>query len=91
MDTLRECYEAFVIYSFLKYLFNFLKTEVDAYEILIDCKPSANHLFPFCCLPPLPGGRRFILFCRHGMIQYIIIRPITTFLALYVTIANVTI
>ncbi|KAF7489573.1 Transmembrane protein [Sarcoptes scabiei] len=82
MDTLRECYEAFVIYSFMKFLFNFLRTEIDNFDILVDCKPEVPNIFPFCLLPPLPGGRRFIQFCRHGMIQYILIRPITTFLAL---------
>lgn len=82
MDTLRECYEAFVIYSFMKYLFNFLNHEVTMNEIVIDCKPHVEHLFPMCFLPPMPGGRRFLRICRHGMIQFIIIRPITTFLAL---------
>lgn len=89
MDTLRECYEAFVIYSFMKYLFNFLKNEVDAYDILIDCKPGLPNIFPFCLLPPLPGGRRFIQLSRHGMIQYIVIRPATTFLALILEIFGV--
>lgn len=83
MDTLRECYEAFVIYSFLKYLFNFLYNDVQLNEILIDCKPNVDHLFPFCFLPPMRGGRKFINTCRHGMLQYIVIRPITTFLALF--------
>lgn len=87
MDTLRECYEAFVIYSFLKYLFNFLHREVNMYEIVIDCKPPVNHVFPLCFLPPLRGGRRFIQTCRHGMLQYIVIRPITTFLALFLRLS----
>nr|XP_046908871.1 transmembrane protein 184C-like [Dermatophagoides farinae] len=89
MDTLRECYEAFVIYSFMKYLFNFLQNDVDEYEILVDCKPSIPNNFPFCLLPPLPGGRRFIQLVRHAMIQYIVLRPITTFLALIFQIFGV--
>ena len=84
MDTLRECYEAFVIYSFLKYLFNFIYYEVHMNDIVIDCKPDVKHIFPFCCMPPIKGGRHFINTCRHGMLQYIVIRPITTFLALLV-------
>ncbi|OTF75941.1 proteasome subunit beta type-3-like protein [Euroglyphus maynei] len=89
MDTLRECYEAFVIYSFMKYLFNFLQNDIDEYEILVDCKPSFPNNFPFCFLPPLPGGRKFIQLVRHAMIQYIVFRPITTFLALIFQIFGV--
>ena len=65
VDTLRECYEAFVIYSFMKYLLNFLFYEMDA-EVTIDCKPGVKHLFPLCFLPTCVGGRRFLNRCKHG-------------------------
>lgn len=81
MDTLRECYEAFVIYSFMKYLLNFLSREVDM-DVLIECKPAQPHLFPLCHLPPLPGGRMFLHKVRHGILQYTVTRPITTIIAL---------
>lgn len=80
-DTLRECYEAFVIYSFMKYLLNFLYREMDI-ETVIDCKPSQRHLFPLCWLDPLPGGRIFLYKVKHGVLQYTVVRPITTFVAL---------
>ena len=83
VDTLRECYEAFVIYSFMKYLLNFLFHEMDL-EMMIECKPGVKHLFPLCFLPPCVGGRRFLDRCKHGILQYVVIRPITTFLALFV-------
>lgn len=82
LDTLRECYEAFVIYSFMKYLTNFLYREMDI-DIVIDTKPRVKHLIPLCCLKPMPGGRTFLYHCKHGILQYALLRPITTFLALY--------
>ncbi|XP_054165911.1 transmembrane protein 184C-like [Oppia nitens] len=88
VDTLRECYEAFVIYSFMKYLLNFLFHEMDL-ELMIECKPGVKHLFPLCFLPPCVGGRRFLEQCKHGILQYVVIRPITTFLALFFEILDV--
>jgi len=82
LDTLRECYEAFVIYSFMKYLLNFLYREVDVEMIMIECKPPQAHLFPFCWMTPLPGGMRFLHKIKHGILQYTVTRPITTIIAL---------
>lgn len=63
-DTLRECYEAFVIYSFMKYLLNFLYREMDI-DTIIDCKPMVKHMWPLCWLQPMPGGRRFLYKVSH--------------------------
>lgn len=84
MDTMRECYEAFVIYNFKKYLFYFMDDFINNINEVIDSKPSPPNNFPFCMLPPLPPGRRFIDLSRHAMIQYVIIRPSTTIFALFV-------
>ena len=50
MDTLRECYEAYVIYNFLCYLLNYLESEYDLAEELRKMDPVRCPL-PFCCLP----------------------------------------
>lgn len=88
MDTLRECYEAFVIYSFMKYLLNFLYDETDS-DILIQCKPPQKHLFPLCWLEPLPGGYRFLNNIKQGILQYAVVRPITTLIALISEVTGV--
>lgn len=61
-DTLRECYEAFVIYSFMKYLTNYLYREIEFKENnAIECKPRVKHLFPFnLFFNDLPGGYSFL-------------------------------
>jgi hypothetical protein len=50
-DVLRECYEAFVIYSFYQLLTTYLGGE---YKLILTLasKPQAKHLLPFCCLTP---------------------------------------
>ena len=52
-------------------------------DTIIDSKPQVKHLFPFCNLPPMVGGRTFLYRCKHGIFQYIVIRPLTTFIALW--------
>lgn len=80
-DTARECYEAYVIYNFMAYLLNYLSKE---YELAgtLGAKPQQKHLIPFCCLSPWPMGGIFIERCKQGVLQYTILRPITTVIAL---------
>lgn len=80
LDSFREVYESFVIYSFMKYLLNFLHYDTNLQQY-IDHKPAPNHLFPFCCLPLCVGGRKFMVRCKHGILQYVVVRPITTLIA----------
>lgn len=80
-DTARECYEAYVIYNLMAYLLNYLSRE---YELAgtLGAKSQQKHLFPFCCLSPWPMGGIFIERCKQGVLQYTILRPITTIVAL---------
>lgn len=56
VDSLRECYEAYVIYNFMKYLLNYLNMEMDLVASL-EVKPQVRHIFPLCCLPDWQMGR----------------------------------
>lgn len=80
LDVCREAYEAFVIYSFMKYLLNYLHYDLNLQQT-IDYKPGVNHLFPFCFLGTMSGGRMFMHRCKHGILQYVVVRPLTTLLA----------
>lgn len=61
LDTLRECYEAYVIYSFMSYLLNFLHSEFSDLEGHVTQKPQTKHLIPFCWLPKWAMGR-YVMF-----------------------------
>src|SRR4051812_36689184 len=50
-DLLRECYEAFVIYSFFTFLTTYLGGDAKIQSFLAD-KPPLKHSFPLCCLTP---------------------------------------
>lgn len=56
VDSLRECYEAYVIYNFMKYLLNYLNEGHDL-EAVLEMKPQVYHIFPLCCLTPWEMGR----------------------------------
>ncbi|XP_018572602.1 transmembrane protein 184C [Anoplophora glabripennis] len=77
VDSLRECYEAYVIYNFMKFLLNYLNMEMDL-EASLELKPQVKHIFPLCCLPDWEMGREFVHICKHGILQYTVVRPLTT-------------
>lgn len=57
LDTLRECYEAYVIYNFMAYLLSYLWSEHPQLEVALRHKRPQKHLIPFCCLPMWRMGR----------------------------------
>ncbi|XP_067663082.1 transmembrane protein 184C-like [Haliotis asinina] len=82
LDTVRECYEAYVIYNFMRYLMNYLHQEHPHLDIELENKDQVKHMIPFCLLPPWPMGKLFLQRCKHGVLQYTIVRPATTVIAL---------
>jgi len=88
MDSARECYEAYVIYNFMKFLLNYLNMEMDL-EASLELKPQVKHLFPLCCLPDWEMGREFVHICKHGILQYTVVRPISTAISFICKVSNV--
>ncbi|CAL1273079.1 unnamed protein product [Larinioides sclopetarius] len=88
LDTCRECYEAYVIYNFMIFLLNFLHFEMDMSSTL-ETRPPVKYIFPLCCFPPCPAGKYFIQACKHGILQYTVIRPITTLVSLITELLGV--
>nr|XP_022904394.1 transmembrane protein 184C [Onthophagus taurus] len=80
VDCARECYEAYVIYNFMKFLLNYLNMEMNL-EVSLELKPQVKHIFPLCCLPDWEMGKEFVHICKHGILQYTVIRPLTTAIA----------
>ncbi|KAK9876660.1 hypothetical protein WA026_014035 [Henosepilachna vigintioctopunctata] len=88
VDSLRECYEAYVIYNFMRYLLNYLNMEMDL-EASLEVKPQVKHIFPLCCLPDWKMGREFVQTCKHGILQYTVIRPTTSIIAVLCHLAGI--
>lgn len=82
-DSLRECYEAFVIYAYFEFLLAYLskgKNHMRYIEELVPRYPvfnsgETNHMFPIkYCLKPWTIGRSFLFNTMFGTFQYIIIK-----------------
>mmetsp|Transcript_34079 Transcript_34079/g.47236 ORF Transcript_34079/g.47236 Transcript_34079/m.47236 type:complete len:412 (-) Transcript_34079:120-1355(-) len=83
LNTLRECYEAYVIYNFYMYLIAYLEEAGEGSDTgALGDKEPFPHIWPVsCALNPWPPGREFIRKCKNGMLNYVVLRPITTLVA----------
>lgn len=88
-NIIRNCYESFVLYSFLRYLLNFLEHDYAPLDDTLNARPPFSPPVPCCCLPSCPKGRPFIKRCMVGVLQYTIIKVILTLLALITQLAGV--
>eukprot|EP00465_Bigelowiella_longifila_P005496 CAMPEP_0185255012 /NCGR_PEP_ID=MMETSP1359-20130426/3983_1 /TAXON_ID=552665 /ORGANISM="Bigelowiella longifila, Strain CCMP242" /LENGTH=334 /DNA_ID=CAMNT_0027838577 /DNA_START=45 /DNA_END=1049 /DNA_ORIENTATION=+ len=82
-DTLRECYEAVVIYSFLGLIIGYLGGERHVVYVM-ENKPSEYvhhpHLLSICLGSKSKLGDEFYMFTKLGTLQYVIVKPVTALL-----------
>jgi len=79
---------AYVIYNFMKYLLNYLNLEMD-FVVAIQYKPQVYHFFPLCWMRPWRMGQELVHNCKHGILQYTIIRPLTTIVSIICELSGV--
>ncbi|XP_044286727.1 transmembrane protein 184C [Varanus komodoensis] len=89
VDTCRECYEAYVIYNFMVFLSNYLTNRYPNLVLIIEAKDQQKHLPPLCCCPPWAMGEVLLFRCKLGVLQYTVVRPFTTIIALICELVGV--
>lgn len=89
VDTCRECYEAYVIYNFLVFLLNFLSNQYPSLVLMLEVQQQQPHLPPLCCCPPWSMGEVLLFRCKLGVLQYTVVRPVTTVIALICQLCGV--
>jgi len=83
IDTARECYEAFVIYNFVLYLVAYFGSEHEIVTMLQQRKHAPEHIPPMhWCLPKWRKGERYLAVCKRGALQYVVVRLVTSLLAI---------
>lgn len=89
VDTCRECYEAYVIYNFMIFLLNYLTNRCPNLALVLEAKDQQRHLPPLCCCPPWPMGEVLLFRCKLGVLQYTVVRPVTTIIALICQLSGI--
>ncbi|XP_026068562.1 transmembrane protein 184A-like [Carassius auratus] len=75
-DSIRDCYEAFVIYNFLSLSFEYLGGE-SAIMSEIRGKPiQSSCLYGTCCLVGMSYSIGFLRFCKQATLQFCVVKPI---------------
>ncbi|CAD7695747.1 unnamed protein product [Ostreobium quekettii] len=83
IDPFRECYEAYVIYSFYSYLCVFLDTELGSLEDFLAMQPTVGHMWGFQYIfRDWRMGTEFLWECKKGVLGYVILRPLTALAAM---------
>uniref|UniRef100_A0A3Q2PM27 Transmembrane protein 184a n=1 Tax=Fundulus heteroclitus TaxID=8078 RepID=A0A3Q2PM27_FUNHE len=74
-DSVRDCYEAFVIYNFLSLSFEYLGGE-SAIMSEIRGKPiQSSCLYGTCCLVGMSYSIGFLRFCKQATLQFCVVKP----------------
>eukprot|EP00049_Salpingoeca_infusionum_P004481 m.79943 g.79943 ORF g.79943 m.79943 type:complete len:379 (-) comp12585_c0_seq1:374-1510(-) len=75
-DTVRNCYEAFVIYSFLSLCLNYVGGESSFLHALTGRQHTPSCVTFTCCCKPFPYTVRFLRFCKRATLQFCAIKPL---------------
>ncbi|KAG0367686.1 hypothetical protein BGZ54_003438 [Gamsiella multidivaricata] len=81
-ETIRDCYEAFVIHSFFVLLLTYLGDDTAERRARITAGPERRKLiFPLNCFYYKPHGELFLHWMKYGVLQYVVVKPVTTIAA----------
>jgi len=80
-ETVRDIYEAFVIYCFLVLILEYVGGEEKCVERLLE-KPDMAHPCPLCLLPKIRLNESFLRLCKQGTLQFVIVKPVMAFISL---------
>ncbi|XP_074866717.1 transmembrane protein 184A [Carettochelys insculpta] len=75
-DSVRDCYEAFVIYSFLSLCFEYLGGESTIMSEIRGKPIASSCLYGTCCLQGMSYSIGFLRFCKQATLQFCIVKPL---------------
>lgn len=81
-DSIRDCYEAFVIYNFLSLCYEYLGGEMAILSEIRGRPIKASWLWCTCCLTGCQYTIVFLRFCKQATLQYCVIKPIMAVITL---------
>ncbi|KAK6187597.1 hypothetical protein SNE40_005590 [Patella caerulea] len=81
-DSVRDCYEAFVIYSFLSLCYEYLGGEGSIMAEIRGKPIKSSWFWCTCCLSGRQYTIGFLRFCKQATLQFCIIKPVMAILTL---------
>uniref|UniRef100_A0AC35U7C8 Transmembrane protein 184B n=1 Tax=Rhabditophanes sp. KR3021 TaxID=114890 RepID=A0AC35U7C8_9BILA len=88
-NSIRDCYEAFVIYSFLSLCYEYLGGESNIMaEIRGKAIRPTNYWTFTCCLTGKQYTIEFLRFCKKATLQFCLIKPVMAFITLLLAISG---
>lgn len=77
--TVRDCYEAFVIYNFLSLCYEYLGGEGNIMSEIRGKPIRSNCMYGTCCLVGKTYTIGFLRFCKQVTLQFCLVKPIMAF------------
>ncbi|XP_049615148.1 transmembrane protein 184ba isoform X2 [Syngnathus scovelli] len=75
-DTIRDCYEAFVIYNFLSLCYEYLGGESAIMAEIRGKLIESSCMFGTCCLKGRAYSIGFLRFCKQATLQFCVVKPL---------------
>ncbi|CAM9430906.1 unnamed protein product [Pylaiella littoralis] len=79
--TVRDCYEAFVVYSFLTLILEHAGGDYNCIE-QIKHLPPVPHPFPLCCLARVRRDGILLRLSKQATLQFVVVKPTMSILSL---------
>ncbi|XP_053606127.1 transmembrane protein 184B isoform X1 [Plodia interpunctella] len=86
--TVRDCYEALVIYSFLSLCYEYLGGEGNIMSELRGRPVRASCVNGTCCLSGATYTIGFLRFCKQATLQFCLIKPLCAFIIIFLQAAG---
>ncbi|XP_060520504.1 transmembrane protein 184B isoform X2 [Cylas formicarius] len=84
--TIRDCYEAFVIYNFLSLCYEYLGGEGNIMSEIRGKPIRSSCLFGTCCLSGKTYTIGFLRFCKQATLQFCLVKPLMAFVIIFLQI-----
>eukprot|EP00232_Nephroselmis_pyriformis_P031295 CAMPEP_0182855026 /NCGR_PEP_ID=MMETSP0034_2-20130328/1600_1 /TAXON_ID=156128 /ORGANISM="Nephroselmis pyriformis, Strain CCMP717" /LENGTH=348 /DNA_ID=CAMNT_0024985927 /DNA_START=92 /DNA_END=1135 /DNA_ORIENTATION=+ len=81
-DTIRDCYESWVIYNFLSLCFAYVGGPGAVVVHMNGQSIRPSWMWGTCCFPPIPVDGVLMRRCKQGALQFVIIKPILAVITL---------
>ncbi|XP_075689807.1 transmembrane protein 184B isoform X2 [Rhinoderma darwinii] len=75
-DTVRDCYEAFVIYNFLSLCYEYLGGESNIMTEIRGKTIESSCMYGTCCLWGKTYSIGFLRFCKQATLQFCVVKPL---------------